>query len=329
MRGAAIWFTGSDTQWLRAGRIDLILTCDMLSVADLRATLPANMRTVPIVCYFHENQLTYPIPPDQHRDYQYGMTNITSCLAADAVWFNSRFHRDEFLIAADALLRKMPDHVPSRSIAEISAKSSVHAPPITAPLRLRQRQRDSDHVPTILWCHRWEFDKNPEPFFRACRRLDGEGVPFELVCLGEQFREAPDAFETVHRKLAHRVRHAGHIPDRTRYLELLATCDFVVSSAIQENFGIAVIEAILAGCQPILPARLAYPEIIPSAYRERCLYSQDDDLCAAMRSMLTGEIALPPDDLAALQRTLFERFSAEKAVAAIDDALAEPASESG
>ena len=85
------------------GLVDVILCNDMLSVADLRSFLPAGIRDVPIVCYFHENQLTYPIPEEQERDFQYGMTNITSCLAADAVWFNSRFHREDFLAAVGGL----------------------------------------------------------------------------------------------------------------------------------------------------------------------------------------------------------------------------------
>ena len=87
MRGAAIWFSLQENKWLAGsnGRaVDLILCNDMLSVADLRALLPPASRDLPIACYFHENQLTYPLPCEKDRDYQYGMTNISSCLAADA-----------------------------------------------------------------------------------------------------------------------------------------------------------------------------------------------------------------------------------------------------
>ena len=111
MRGAAVWFTREQEQWLagEADAPDVILANDMLSVADLRALLPPGRRDTPIVCYFHENQLTYPLSSEDERDFQFGMTNITSCLAADAVWFNSEFHREAFLKAAVGLLRKMPD----------------------------------------------------------------------------------------------------------------------------------------------------------------------------------------------------------------------------
>ncbi|MCH7995503.1 MAG: DUF3524 domain-containing protein, partial [Planctomycetes bacterium] len=146
MRGAAIWFAREDNEWLAGsnGRgVDLILCNDMLSVSDLRALLPAAMRNVPIVCYFHENQLTYPLPCEADRDYQYGMTNITSCLAADAVWFNSAFHLDEFLDAAAKLLRKMPDCVPGGVIDSIRKKCLVVPPPIEPPASLDQALHES------------------------------------------------------------------------------------------------------------------------------------------------------------------------------------------
>ncbi len=75
MRGAAIWFARDARNWERwggNGPVDAILCSDMLSVADLRALLPPSLRSLPIACYFHENQLTYPIPDDQRRDFQYG-----------------------------------------------------------------------------------------------------------------------------------------------------------------------------------------------------------------------------------------------------------------
>ena len=61
--------------------------------------------------------------------------------------------------------------------------------------------------------------------------------------------------------------HAGFIPDRAGYLQALAGCDWVTSTARHEFFGIAVTEAMLAGCLPWLPNRLSYPELVPEEYR--------------------------------------------------------------
>jgi glycosyltransferase involved in cell wall biosynthesis len=294
MRGASIWFARQATEWLDCvadNSIDVILCNDMLSVADLRALLPASMRQVPIVCYFHENQLTYPIPDEQLRDYQYGMTNITSCLSADAVWFNSQFHRDDFLGAVAMLLAKMPDCVPSGVVDEIRKKSSVIPPPVSVG-GVERKAALVGASPAILWCHRWEYDKNPEPFFEAMIRLADAGRAFRLVVLGEQFRTAPPVFADSWDRLKPHIDHAGYIPDRQTYLSILAGCDLVVSSAIQENFGIAVVEAILLGCQPLLPNRLSYPGLIPPNLHDMCLYPSDADLFGRLEAWLEGRASL-------------------------------------
>lgn len=325
MRGASVWLTRDDSAWIHNANsqpVDVVLCSDMLSVADLRALLPAGRRDIPLVCYFHENQLTYPLPPGQVRDFQYGMTNITSCLAADAVWFNSRFHLEDFLEAAANLLRKMPDFVPGEAIAEIRRKTAVFPPPVMME-RLKRPSGSAAQPLTILWCHRWEFDKNPEPFFDALLRLDREGLDFKLVLLGEQFRSAPPAFASAWDRLQSHITHAGYLPDRAEYVSMLCRCDVVVSTAIQENLGIAVIEAVLCGCQPLLPNRLAYPEVIPAEFHETCLYDSDSALFRRLRALASGRNRLDSGRLERLQETLLARFGVLEAVGRIDDALGE------
>lgn len=303
--------------------VDVILCNDMLSVADLRSLMPAGMRDVAIVCYFHENQLTYPISEEQERDFQYGMTNITSCLAADSVWFNSRFHRDDFLKAVGGLLRKMPDHVPRGIVDSIRRKSAVTPPPVDVGPRKLAIGKSANEPLRLLWCHRWEYDKNPEPFFKTLLRLDEAGYEFELVLVGEQFRTAPPTFESSWARLQGHVTHAGYLPNREDYLAMLARCDVVISTAIQENFGIAVVEAMLAGCQPLLPNRLSYPELIPVQLSETCLYPSDDALYDRLRAILTGEDRLKPEAQRFLQDSLESRYGPKTTVPALDNALQE------
>ncbi|MGB2987422.1 MAG: DUF3524 domain-containing protein, partial [Phycisphaerae bacterium] len=278
------------------------------------------LRMVPIVCYFHENQLTYPIPESHERDFQYGMTNITSCLAADAVWFNSRFHMEDFLAAVAQLLGKMPDFVPKDVVREIRDRAAVVPPPVPAD-RTDRAATPQDHPLTILWCHRWEYDKNPEPFFDAVVRLDEAGYAFDLVLVGEQFRTAPPVFAAAWDRLHRHITHAGYIPDRADYLSMLSRCDVVASTAIQENCGIAVIEAILAGCQPLLPNRLAYPEVIPREFHKSCLYSSDAEFFERLRDLLEGRGTLDYDSQADIQASIEARFGSVSAVHRLDDAL--------
>lgn len=285
MRGAAIWFARQITELDTAP--DLIFTCDMLNVADLRALLPVKIRSLPIVTYFHENQLTYPIPDEADRDFQYGFTNITTCLTSDEVWFNSEYHREAFLAAVDALLKKMPDFVPPDVVGMIREKSRVMYPIVEEPpADIDRCSKPSGEPPVLLWSHRWEYDKNPEPFFNSLIELDRRGVDFRLVLLGETFRDAPAIFDEARAILEPRILHAGFAPDRRAYWQWLCRSDIVVSTAIQENFGISIVEAILAGCRPLLPNRLSYPELLPAERREAYLYENDAGFADALSTAI-------------------------------------------
>jgi len=320
-----MWFARQDNDWLQGGGanpVDIILCNDMLSVADLRALLPSKMRSVPIVCYFHENQLTYPLSDDDMRDYQYGMTNITSCLAADSVWFNSQAHRQSFLSAASALLKKMPDQVPADIVASIDKKSLVVYPAVN--VNTHEKGGNPDHSPgsiSILWCHRWEYDKNPKPFFDALRQADELSLDFDIVAVGEQFRTAPPIFAKFFDELNHRVRHAGFVPARKDYLTLVSSCDVVVSTAIQENFGIAVVEAMMLGCQPLLPNRLSYPELLPIEFHDECLYESDKDFTEQLISNIQGLARLSTDRKQRLTQDISDSFAAMNQVPRMDDHL--------
>ena len=123
MRGAAI----NAVQYLRANPqpYDLVFASDFLSMADFAGMCPPPMNAAPRIAYFHENQFSYPEQPESARDYQYLFTNVTTCLAAHRVFFNSHYHRTSFIRETDAFLRRMPDCVPEGIPREIEARSAV------------------------------------------------------------------------------------------------------------------------------------------------------------------------------------------------------------
>lgn len=294
MRGAAIWCAERLAETEFAGEFDLIVTSDMMPVADLRTFLPAHLRYVPVVCYFHENQLTYPLSPDDRRDYQYGFTNITSGLAADEDWFNSAYHRTEFLAAVDKLLMEMPDCVPAGMGARLKARSRILHPGVDLSGLRGRKSYTAGEPPVIVWNHRWEYDKGPEVFFRALFSLSEAGLGFRLRVAGERFRTQPAIFEEARRPLAAHIEHFGYYESREAYLEALRSADLVVSTAVHEFFGLAVIEAIAAGCFPILPYRLSYPELIPPEWHAQVLYKAD----SLLADRLAAALQRPPDEQA-------------------------------
>jgi len=189
---------------------------------------------------------------------QFVMTNLTSALAADAVWFNSEFHRESFLGALGRFLKSMPDHQPVGAVEQIRAKSAVYPPGIGefAP----RPEREAGPI-RILWAARWEYDKNPEDFFEAVRILKDNGVEFRLSVIGQSFRDQPAIFGQAERKFRDYIDYWGYQESRGDYEAVLMRADVVVSTANHEFFGIGVVEAVSAGAYPVVPRRLSYPEI--------------------------------------------------------------------
>ena len=104
---------------------DVIFATDMVNVPAFLALTRDFLADTPIVLYFHENQLTYPLKEDQERDYTYAYINYLSALAADRVVFNSQFHYDEFFDALPDLLRRFPDYTHLRTAQKVRQKSEV------------------------------------------------------------------------------------------------------------------------------------------------------------------------------------------------------------
>jgi glycosyltransferase involved in cell wall biosynthesis len=287
MRGAAVKMHAQVLR--RRGAFDLLFASDFLDLAALAALRPSLPADVPRVAYFHENQLTYPVPDEDERDYQFGFTNVTTCLAADLVLFNSRYHLTSFLAAVQSLLDRMPDEVPEGVPEAVAAKAAVV--PVGVDLasidRAWQATGPRQGPLTVLWNHRWEYDKGAEEFFEVMMDLAREGEPFRLVVVGQEFRSAPPVFELARRELGDRIRHFGYVDGRNAYCRLLVECDVVVSTAAQEFFGVSVVEAAYAGCAPLLPRRLSYPELLPERWHEACLYDDARDLKQRLRRWLS------------------------------------------
>jgi len=245
------------------GGWDVVFCTDMLNLAEFRGLALDSIARLPAVAYFHENQLTYPSQEYDERDLHFAFTNMLTGLAADQVWFNSAFHRDEFLAALEQMLRRMPDHQPLSAVEHIRGRASIFPPGIERPPPRPTRQRD---LPLrLVWASRWEHDKRPECFFAALRVLRDHGIDFRLNVLGESFGQVPKFFEVARQEFSGHITGWGFLADRAAYQLALAASDVVVSTANHEFFGIAMVEAVAAGCFPLAPCRLAYPEVLGTA----------------------------------------------------------------
>jgi glycosyltransferase involved in cell wall biosynthesis len=168
----------------------------MLDLTTFLALTRSQTGQVPAALYFHENQISYPWSPADRdiihdRDKHYGFINYASALAAEAVFFNSSYHRDSFFDELPRLLKHFPDHRELDNIAKVKDISRI------LPLGLDLKRFDSlksaenlleqkkTQPPLILWNHRWEYDKNPKDFFHVMLHLAERDLKFRLVILGE------------------------------------------------------------------------------------------------------------------------------------------------
>jgi glycosyltransferase involved in cell wall biosynthesis len=264
---------------------DGIIVTDLFNLADFKALV--GQPCPPVLAYFHENQITYPQPPGDKGAFQLGIINITTALAADLVVFNSHMHRHAFLNAVPELLNRGRDFRPMNVAKSINEKSTVLYPGITLPGDRKVDAEKQIDPPLIIWNHRWGFDKNCEIFFEAIRELEDRGVDFRLALMGENFGKIPDAFRVARKRFEHKILQYGYVPERGTYEKWLKRGALVISTAIQENFGISVVEAVLMGCIPLLPCRLSYPEILPTAYHEHFLYQNKNDLIEKLFDIMT------------------------------------------
>ncbi|HAW81376.1 MAG TPA: DUF3524 domain-containing protein, partial [Balneola sp.] len=234
---------------------DQILATSMLDLTTFLSLTRKRSATIPVAMYFHENQLTYPWSPQDRdvkkkRNNHYSFINYASALAADKIFFNSKYHMDSFLGALPKFLKQFPDKRERDNIEIIREKSEV----LHLGLDLkrfedfRSSDKEKNSEATILWNHRWEYDKNPEEFFETLYELKEKEVPFKLVVLGEQNDVNPPIFDEAKEKLKDEIIHWGYADSFDDYAKWLWRVDILPVTSNQDFFGGSLIEAMYCDC---------------------------------------------------------------------------------
>ncbi len=273
------------------GGFDFLVVSDMLDLPVFLALTRPRFERVPVMAYFHENQFTYPRLRGTKFNSWFGQVNYLTALTADVVVFNSEFHRGDFLGALRTLAEQPNNWLVAETIDAIERKSMVL--PVGVELgwiaELR-RERPESQPRTILWNHRWEFDKAPEMFARVVCGLAEEGVPFRLAIAGEPGDNPSEAMWRVRDALGERVVHFGFAESQEAYGRLLWSSDIVISTTRHEFFGVGMVEAMAAGCVPIAPRRYNYPVLVPGDLHERLLFETEEELTHRLRALMTGPL---------------------------------------
>ena len=306
----------------------VIFCTDMLNLAEFRGLAPVEFASIPAIVYFHENQLTYPTNYPKQRDRYFGWINITTALAADVVWFNSRYHMNAFLDAVTERIKKAPDFRPAYIADKIRNKAHI-VPQIVRRFPERTEPRTPGPL-RILWAARWEYDKNPDDFFEALRIVRGMGRKFRLSVIGGDAEKENSLFDSARIEFADSIEKWGYIQNDADYIDIMMNTDIAVSTAIHEFFGISIAESISAGAFPLVPDRLAYPEIIKgesaAAETEEFFYKESPQELALKIAELADRVEKYNSPWLKGENCVIrkiERFYKEKVVPEIDEYIIE------
>jgi len=287
---------------------DLLIATSMVDLASLKGLVLA-LAEVTGIAHLHEILYAYPDSDRQFDSFDPQMVTLYGALAAGRCVFNSDFNRRTFLDGVASLLAKFPDAVPE-GIVELLARGSTVLPvPLEDACFARESESASARLAAdplhVIWNHRWEYDKGPARLLAVVERLLDRGVDFELSVLGAQFRQHPNEFDSLKRRLeAHdgRLRHWGYIESADDYRRQLQTGDVALSTAVHDFQRLSVLEAVAAGCVPLVPDRVCYPEWFDPEFRypsriddvPREAGAAADAIARLARQKSSGELPRPP-----------------------------------
>jgi glycosyltransferase involved in cell wall biosynthesis len=294
IRGNALSFAYNQREVL-SRPYDLLIATSMVDLSTLRGFIPA-LTKLPTLLYFHENQFAYPTRDAQRNNAETQLVPLYAALCADSLVFNSNYNRSTFLAGANTLLRRLPDHVPkglavqlenshvlpvpvlptalSNALPTALLTAFPTAPPTALPsVRVGEESSLRQSTPAtleVVWNHRWEYDKGPERLLAVVKRICEEKLNCRLHIVGQQFKQAPEEFAKCQQLLKAHYNamdldegHFGFLENSAQYHALICSCDVVLSTALHDFQGLAVQEATIAGCCPLAPDDLVYPEYLP------------------------------------------------------------------
>ncbi len=269
IRGNPLYWSIAEREALLAPH-DVLIATSMVDLATLRGLVPS-LADIPTLLYFHENQFEYPQNDQQHSLLEAQMVSLYAALAADGLAFNSRYNLESFLAGCERLLGRLPDRVPPGIVSRLQSKAVVLPVPL---LPAQQRPPEGGNFAQwesgalrLLWSARFEHDKGGEGLYRLLQALEQMGTHYQLAVTGQQFRNSPPVFAQIQQRFSGRLVQFGFVARSEDYSTLQHEADVVISTALHEFQGLAVMQAVAAGCVPVVPDRLAYRETYAHEFR--------------------------------------------------------------
>jgi glycosyltransferase involved in cell wall biosynthesis len=158
--------------------------------------------------------------------------------------------------------------------------------------------KDPSDEPIFLWNHRWEYDKCPEDFLALLSKLAKRDYRFKVVILGQSKLNKSQILKLIPENLKEHILHVAPNSEVEEYRSWLSRSHILFVTAIQDFFGLSVVEGIAHGLYPLLPNRICYPERIPQELHHQYLYHSEEDGLSKLCSILdSGSWRNPNENL--------------------------------
>lgn len=108
----------------------------------------------------------------------------------------------------------------------------------------------------------------------------------------------------THLGLTYYATHGPNFKTKEQYYNTLNAATYSISMALQETWGIAMIESVLSGCIPVVPDRLSYSELYPSLFKYPDV--KGDQTISAVENKLEQLIQINQTDPELIKHTLLK-----------------------
>lgn len=118
---------------------------------------------------------------------------------------------------------------------------------------------------TVVFPHRYDFEKNPDIFCDVAENLSNQGINF-VITTGRK-----ELTGTANYQRALNLQSKGILKiysglSKKEYYQLLSNSMIIFSSAKQDTVGNCILEGVTLGCTPVVNTGVSYEEFLPKKY---------------------------------------------------------------
>jgi len=301
LAASAQWFAEQLSRHPKS-RYDIVFTSDAMNLADLVRLVPS-LAGVPSVLYVYRDALAGTEAADD------GMRHacLASANTASEIWFPSLHLMKSLLSDAGTLADAHPETGGRAPLKRLVAKSQLVYPPIDAKAPGRDpgvdaaRKQRGVCLDNRLPC--------PDMYLPFLQLVSERKEPISLEILGDPLPSLPAGISAT-------VLTPHHETDLFRAFQ---AAEIFITAQAPSLFDPAPLQAMAAGCIPLMPRVGFFQEYLPPALHKWCLFdATPEDLQSKVMDL--WYLRRPAVEHTALT-SIFNRYQPSQATQLLDDRL--------